>query len=249
MILPKLLQVGLSEREAKIYIAILELGEATIADIVKKAQIKRSTVYDMLELLKQKSLISRFYRQKRQIFCAEDPKKIIEDLEKKKNGMEEVMPELVSIMNVLDRKPKLRYFEGASGVREIFEDTLRYPDSEILTWIPFPYLNLGEEYFWEQYNPERTKKKIWMRALLPQTAENKALADRMKSYLVTSKMLTGKAFADFDIEIKIYGKTKIGIVSYSEDLGVIIESKKIFNGFKAMFEGMWEMVNSEKVNL
>jgi len=98
MILPKLLQVGLSEREAKIYIAILELGEATIADIVKKAQIKRSTVYDMIELLKQKGLISRFYRQKRQIFCAEDPKKIIEDLEKKKKGMEEVMPELVSII-------------------------------------------------------------------------------------------------------------------------------------------------------
>jgi len=88
-----------------------------------------------------------------------------------------------------------------------------------------------------------------MRALMPQTAENKALANKMKAYLVTSKMLTGKAFADFDIEIKIYGKTKIGIVSYSEDLGVIIESKKIFNGFKAIFEGMWEMVNNEKVIL
>jgi HTH-type transcriptional regulator, sugar sensing transcriptional regulator len=246
MVLKKLLKAGLSEKEAKIYIALLELGEATIAEITKKAQIKRSTVYDMLELLKEKRLVSQTHRKKRPIYYSENPQKIIEDLEEKKRGMEEAIPELVSIMNLLDKKPKIRYFEGIDAVKEIFEDTLKYSDSEILTWFPKPYLNLGEEYFWNYYNPERIKKKIWMRIFLPDTKENIEVIPKMEKYLVISKFVSNDIFSNFDIEIKIYGKTKIGIISYEENLGILIESKKIFNGFKSIFEMTWKLLSDKK---
>lgn len=244
MILQKLLQAGLNKREAIIYMALLELGKATIADIVKKTQIKRSTIYDMLELLKGRGLVSRSLHKKRQIFYAEDPIKIIENLERKKRGMQEAMPELVSMMNILDKKPKMRYFEGASGVQEIFDDTLRYSNNKISTWIPFPYLNLDKTYFWKHYNTERIKKKIWMRAIMPLNEKNKKFSEKLKEYLVITKLLNDEAFSSLDIEIKIYGKAKVGIISYSEDLGIIIESKKIFNGFQAIFEGMWNGINN-----
>jgi HTH-type transcriptional regulator, sugar sensing transcriptional regulator len=246
MILQKLLKAGLNEREARVYIALLELGEATIAEITKKAQIKRSTVYDVLELLKDKRLVSRTYRKKRPIYYSENPKKIIEELEEKKRGMEEAMPELVSIMNLLDKKPKIRYFEGVNAVKEIFEDTLRVNDSEILTWFPCPYLNLSKEYFWNYYDPERTKKKIWMRTLAPETNENIEALKRSEKYLVTTKFVSKNLLSDFDIEIKIYGKSKIGIISHEEDLGIIIESKKIYNGFKTIFEMTWKLLPDNK---
>ena len=240
MILQQLSKVGLNEREAVVYMALLELGEATIAQITKKAQVKRSTVYDMLELLKEKRLVSQSRIKKRPLFYAENPKKIVEDLDEKKRGMELAMPELISMMNLLDKKPKIRYFEGTSSVREIFEDTLNYPSEAILSWVPYPYLNLGEDYFWDYYGPARIKKKIWMHALMPDTPGNRTISEKMGRYLVTTRFMTGKSFLGFDIEIKLYSKTRVGIISYTENLGIIIESKKIFDGVRALFETMWE---------
>ncbi|MFZ2882675.1 MAG: helix-turn-helix domain-containing protein, partial [Candidatus Moraniibacteriota bacterium] len=117
MLLEKLQIAGLSEKEAKVYVAVLELGEATIAEITKKSKIKRSTIYDILNTLKEKGIISQTRLNKRPIFLAENPKKMLEKLEEKKRGLEEAVPELLSIMNLLDKKPKIRYFEGIEGVR------------------------------------------------------------------------------------------------------------------------------------
>jgi len=247
MIIKTLIDAGLEEKEAKVYMAILELGEATIARIAKKSAVKRSTVYEMLDLLKKKGLISQSQRQKKTIFLAESPKKLVEKLEEKKKKIEEAMPELLSVMNLLDKKPKIRYFEGLSGVKEVFEDTLQYPDSEILTWFPYPYINLGEDYFWQHHHPKRVKRKIWARAIVPDTQANRDFAKEMKEKaLTTTRFVKDEKFSGFDLEIKIYGKSKLGLISYKEDLGIIIESKKIFDGLKAIFETMWNGLLEER---
>lgn len=246
MVIQKLIDAGLEEKEAAVYAAILELGEATIAQITKKSAVKRSTVYEMLELLKKKSLVSQTRNKKRPIFLAENPKKLLERLEEKKKTLEQSMPEILSMMNLLDKKPKIRYFEGLSGVREVFEDTLEYADEEILTLFPYPYINLGEEYFWKHYLPTRVEKRIWARAIVPDSVENRKFANEMKDKAITKTRFVGdKAFSKFDLEIKIYGKSKVGIISYAEDLGIIIESKKIFDGLKAIFETLWNSLPEE----
>jgi sugar-specific transcriptional regulator TrmB len=246
MVIQKLIDCGLEEKEAKVYAAVLELGEATIAQITAKSAVKRSTVYEMLESLKKMGLVSQTQRKKRPIFLAENPQKLIERLEERKKKLEQSMPELLSVMNLLDKKPKIRYFEGLSGVKEVFEDTLRYNDQEILTWFPYPYINLGEDYFWRHYLPERVKKTIWARAIVPDNEENRKFAQQMKDKAITkTRFVADKAFSGFDLEIKIYGKSKVGIISYQEDLGIIIESKKIYDGLKAIFETMWNGLAEE----
>jgi sugar-specific transcriptional regulator TrmB len=246
MIIEKLKDAGLEEKEAAVYAAILELGEATIAKISQKSGIKRSTVYDALDNLKKKGLISQTIRGKRPIFLAENPKKLIDVLDEKKRQLEETMPEILSLMNLLDKKPRIRYFEGLAGIKEVFEDTLRHADQEILTWFPYPYINLGEDYFWKHYIPERLKKKIWARAIVPDTEENRKFSEDLKEKALTkTRFVKDNAFSGFDLEIKIYGKAKLGIISYKEDLGIIIESEKIYAGLKAIFEGMWNMLQEK----
>lgn len=243
MISSTLQTAGLSKKEAIIYLSLLELGEANIAQIVKKAVIKRSTVYETLELLKQRGLVSQGRLKKKTVFYAENPKKISESLESKKRAVEEAMPELLSLMNLLDKKPKIKYFDGIAGVKEVFEDTLQYPDQEILTLFPYPYINLGKDYFQDHYLPERVKLKIWSRAIVPDTTSNREFATYLReTAITTTKFVADDAFKIFDIEIKIYGDNKVGIISYKEDLGLIIESKKIYDGLKAMFETMWNLL-------
>ncbi|MFZ2975138.1 MAG: helix-turn-helix domain-containing protein [Candidatus Moraniibacteriota bacterium] len=249
ILIQKLIDAGLEEKEAILYIAILELGEATIAKISQKSNIKRSTVYDTLEKLKKIGMISQTNKGKRPIFLAENPEKLIESLETKKRTLQESMPEILSIMNLLDKKPRIRYFEGLAGVKEVFEDTLKYPDQEILTWFPYPYINLGEEYFSDYYHPERNKKKIWVRAIVPDTKKNREFAEEIgKTTATRTKFVSDELFNKFDIEIKIYGKIKFGIISYKESLGIIIESQKIHEGMKAIFEGMWNLLPDKPEN-
>lgn len=238
-VLRPLMRAGLSEKESKVYLSVLELGEANIAQITRKSQIRRSTVYDMLESLKEKGFVAQSRRKKRLVFYAENPQKMVDTLEEKKRELKDAMPQIISMMNVLEKKPKISYYEGRGGVREIFEDTLRYAESEVLTWLPFPYLDLGEDYFWKHYNPERVKKKIWMRVLAPAAGLNREIAAKMENYLVKTRFIEDEAFLKFDMEIKIYGQSKIGIISHTEELGIIIESRKIHDGFRAIFESGW----------
>ncbi|OGM95106.1 hypothetical protein A2524_03400 [Candidatus Wolfebacteria bacterium RIFOXYD12_FULL_48_21] len=243
MVIQQLQDAGLTKKEAQIYLALLELGEANIAQITKKSGIKRSTVYEMLDILKKMGLASQGRLKKRTVFYAESPKKIPEALDAKKRAIEEAMPELLSMMNLLDKKPKIKYFDGIAGLREVFEDTLRYPDQEILTLFPYPYINLGEDYFQGHYLPERVKRKIWSRAIIPDTPENRVFAKYLQeNAITTTRFSSDAAFKLFDIEIKIYGGNKLGIISYKEDLGLIIESTKVSEGLRAIFETMWNLL-------
>lgn len=241
MLEKSLVNLGMEEKEAKIYLALLELQESTITDISRKSGVKRTTVYHIIEALLARGFVARVARKKEQLYFAQDPQRIITELEERQKKARALMPELLSVMNTLDTKPKIKYFEGIIGVKEVFEDTLRHPESEILSWWPYPYLNLGEEYFWENYNPRRVENRIWIRSLVPDTEENREMSLKLKEKWITrTKFVRDDAFSSFDIEIKIYGKKKVGIISYQEDLGIIIESKKIFEGVRAIFEALWE---------
>src|SRR3989344_5908658 len=136
MLNKELEKIGLTQKEAGIYLACLELTEATIGDIAKKSGVKRTTVYDIIDSLKEKGLVSSITKNKKLFYYAESPKKLENTLDEKKRLLENMMPELFSIANKIDKKPKIKYFEGPEGMKDVFRDTLNYPDQEILSWFP-----------------------------------------------------------------------------------------------------------------
>ena len=133
MLYNELKEVGLKEKEAKVYMSILELGEANIAQISLKSGINRSTVYLALKSLKEKGLIHGIKKNKT-LFYAEDPRKMLDDLEKKKAVLEKAMPNLLANFAFIDKKPEIKYFEGEKGIKEVFEDVLKTPNQDMLSW-------------------------------------------------------------------------------------------------------------------
>ena len=240
MLLDKLITNGFDKKEARVYVAILELGEATIAEITQKSDIRRSTVYEMLELLKKRGLISQSRRKKRPVFLAENPKKLIEQTEERKRSLEEIMPELLSITNLMDKKPRIRFFEGHESYKEVFNDVLKHPDSEMLGTFNEKFWDY-EKYFTSHFMPERKKKKIWARILFRESQKLRAIADQMNTYLSQTRLVPRDKF-NIEIEIVIYGKNKIGFVSYDEEIAIIIESQKIHNTQKSFFETIWNFL-------
>lgn len=79
---------GLSEKEARTYLASLALGPAVIADIAIKAELTRPTTYLMVDSLKARGLMTEHRKGKKTLMKACDPDKLRQALDQEKEELE-----------------------------------------------------------------------------------------------------------------------------------------------------------------
>lgn len=114
-------KIGLNEKEAKVYLALLELGTASAYAIAPKAGLKRPITYIVLESLMQKGLVSRIPRVKKALYTAEAPEKLSRELRQKEELLKRFMPNLEALYNGKKEKPQVLLFEGKEGVNQVYE--------------------------------------------------------------------------------------------------------------------------------
>lgn len=232
-------EAGLKEKEAKVYMAILEMGEANIVQISNGSGINRSTVYLAIKSLKDRGLLSTA-RKSKTLYFAEDPRKMLGDLERKKEILQRAMPRLLASFALMDKKPEVKFFEGESGIKEIYNDILETPNSEMLSWYSNDYKGyFDEKFFFEYFIPRRKAKRIWLRSIYPDDASMRELANNNTEHLRQSRFIASDKFK-IECELCLYGNSKIGIISYKDKFGVTISSQSIFNTLKSIFEVMWD---------
>src|SRR3989338_3406537 len=122
--------IGLSEKEAQVYLGLLELGRGTVSSVTRRVGINRTSGYHLLDGLVSKGLISVSGKEPKQEYIAESPEKITDLLKKqlekdeaRLKSAEELVPQLKSLHNVTDR-PRVRFYEGKEGLMQVYEDTL-----------------------------------------------------------------------------------------------------------------------------
>jgi sugar-specific transcriptional regulator TrmB len=240
MLTKKLKNLGvLNQKETAAYLAVLELGETTIQRIANKSKIKRTTLYDVIASLKEKGLVAITKKKKRSFYYAEDPYKIGEDLENKKKDYQKILPELLSLANLLDKKPKIKFFEGINGIKEVYKDTLKYANQETLTWSSVEVIKYFDtDWLWTFYVPTRIQKRIWNRTISTKNKYTEKLKESDIKSLRETKLVSAEQFP-IEAEINLYGQRNIGIMAYKEQIGLIIESEKIYNTLKSIFEMNW----------
>lgn len=228
---------GLNEKETEVYVSALELGEATGFQIYKKTKLKKPTVYYLLDELLKRKLVFLSVRGKKKYYVAEDPSKIKQDIENKLKSFDAVLPQLLSIYNTKVGKPRLRYYEGKEGLKEVYGDTLKY-QGEILAFASDGIVSsLGED-FTLDYVKNRAKKRIWMKAIVPDSGKFKRnFIERNFEQLRVTKLVNPKEFG-FPIEINIYSN-RVAFMSFRDELGLIIESDEIASMMKMLFTFFW----------
>lgn len=247
MITPKELeQFGLNPKESATYLAILELGGANIGQIARKSRLKRTTLYDILDALKKAALVSSSKSGTKTLYYAENPRVIGEQLDEKKHILERMLPELLAIANAIDKKPRIRYYEGPEGIKDVYRDTLKFPGQELLAWVAEEAIEtFDEEFLNEYYLGKRIEKKIWVRAVAPNLPYMLRYQGLDRASLRTTKLIDAKKFP-VEVEINLYGKNRTGIMSFKEELGLIIESEKIFRTLRSIFELAWSTLPEGK---
>lgn len=161
-------QIGLTEKEANIYLIGLSSMRPTAQFFSKKCNIKRSSVYDIIGSLTQKGLVTKCIEGKTTYFRMLPPEELIDYLERnkreynnsieeKKHMLREHLVELQSFKNIHTTKPKVRFFEGELGMREAYEDTLNSHD-EILAFANVEVIHNTLPYFFPEYYKRRKNK-------------------------------------------------------------------------------------------
>ncbi len=234
--------LGLSDRESAVYLALLEMGRGTVTRIARKANINRTSGYDVLDSLAHQGLVRFSGKEPKQEYVAESPDQIVAMLERRLQATEsqlkiarEFTPQLKSMHRVEDR-PQVKFYEGTEGLRQVYEDTLTSSES-IRAYATVDDMHKGLPNYFPEYYKRRAGKGISIRAIVPKT---EAGVERGKLDAEEKREI---AFvpADkyyFSPEINIYDN-KVMIASWREKLGIIIESSEIADAMKKVYELAW----------
>jgi len=132
MELATLERLGLTSNEAKIYLTLLEIGRSAINGIAEKTGLHRRTIYDCLQRLEEKGLVSFVVEGKKRFFNAVDPHRFLDYLKEKEDKIKEdetavnnILPKLLAIAAKSKDKTEITVHKGKEGLKTIFEDLLR----------------------------------------------------------------------------------------------------------------------------
>jgi sugar-specific transcriptional regulator TrmB len=230
--------IGLNEKEARLYIATLELGDSPASHIAKQAKINRVSCYDLLEKLEKQGLISSYIKDGTKTFSALSPKELKQDVDNRAKRFSEAVPDLQRLSGKAPHA-RIRYYEGLEGIKHVYSDTLN-SKTEILNYAD----SLSIRKYWpnyeEQYVQKRIDARIYLRGIAPNDETGqKVIDDNEKSHREIRLVKSGPF--SFKNEINIYDN-KISIISFGEKtvLGMIIEDEEIANTQRAIFMMAWE---------
>lgn len=123
--------IGLSEKEAQFYMALLEVGASTILPVAKKAKLKRTSVYNFVDKLMELGLVSTFVKNNRHYYKAEHPDVLNMIMDTRREQITQALPALIRAFESGDSKPCLKTFYGVAGVKQVTDRLLRCKKKEV----------------------------------------------------------------------------------------------------------------------
>ncbi len=240
----KLEAVGLTEKQAKVYVAALFLGPAAVQRIAEQAEVNRATTYVILAELADMGLVSESTEGKKTVYVAEPP----EAIERYLNSMEKVIEERkselknslkelkeISRAEIADDAPVVRFFKGPEAILALSAYLKRKAKHNEVV---YGMTNLDEldkmsPGYTESNALKRKKKKIVGKGFYSGARE---LASDPESLRETIRL-----HDDVKADLNLY-EDRASIVTYSGDqpVGIVIEGHELVSVLRQLFELAWE---------
>jgi sugar-specific transcriptional regulator TrmB len=242
----KLQDFGLSEKEAKVYIASLELGKATVDKIAKQAGIKRPTTYVQIKSLMQKGLMSVFEEERVACYAPESPESLKrlfakerQELDAKEKELTETLPELARLFQSAGERPIVRFFDGREGILTMREQMLSAPAKEWLVIYSHDALDaVFPEAERRAYSKRRIEKGITSK-LIYTRAEGPFPPEERKITKFTEIKFFPPNKLPLESDVVIFGNSVALTTLKGRLFSIIIESKELAKGHAALFWALW----------
>jgi len=241
----ELQQLGLSNKEATLYLASLELGKAKASDLANYTGINRGTIYDVARTLFKHGLMGSIQQGRITYFVAHSPENFIEKMSENLKKAHELMPEIESVMRSKYHRPKLRFYEGVDGLKAIYGETLKCQSKKMLQFVSVKavFESVGKE-FAQEYVVKRIRRHIYLRAVNDQKGE---IDDKKEGYSshTDAKLLRESRLApasvNFPSIVMVYDDKVVFISTKKENFGFIIGSRESAAMMSSLFEIMWNI--------
>ncbi len=233
-------EIGLSEKEAKVYLALLKLGRGTAYKVAKIAGVKTPTTYLMLDELLKKGLALKIPHSKSQIFIAKMPDEYLDEQKSKLSSFENILPQLENFGFQKD-ETKTITFDGYDGIL----DALNYKFSEIsgktifafYSHLPNPDERIIDIYL--KWNVEAKKAGIKHKIMAPDIKESHAfMKPQEDKYKGNTKLIPTELWSP-EASLEIVENEFVRIISSKDLQATVIDNKRVAKAMKQIFDMIW----------
>ncbi len=240
-----LAELGLTKTKGVVYLATLQIGSGSAQDISKAAGLPRTTTHEILLCLTNLGMVNYVTRGRGRIYSAESPTKLKTLLKEKERKLEAALPELLSMFKIKGTRPKVKMYDGISGLKTVFEDTLTTKNKLLLGILSVEDLyKIPGKDFMDDYVKRRITAGIKLKVIRSEVKEvgeawPASNTENRELHYAPKEMI-------FPMTIYLYSN-KIAIIgTQKENFGMIIESEELYNTLKNLFEVFWQVTKVAK---
>lgn len=243
-----LYNLGLTKGEVEAYLALLKLGYSSIGNIVKKSKVTKSKVYDILNRLIDKGLVSFSLKNGIQHYNAATPNFLLDIIEKKekqikkeKNEIQNIIPSLLSLQATSIKKERAEIFEGFRGLKNAFQiaENEFEPEKEFLVFGVDKTLNSQQIRYFINYHKGRVKSKIKTKVIFTSNLIGVKEYHQKQGKYNEERFLKQSSAVPINIykDIVIIPLLKKG----EKEITILIRNEKLAEGFKQYFYTLWKI--------
>lgn len=238
--------LGLTRGEAEVYLTLIRLGNSSTGNIIKESEVSRSKVYDVLERLKQRGLVSEVIKENVRYFEAADPKRIIDYLKSKKEEIESKIAQSQKVVDEINRvknthlvKQEAYVYTGNEGIKTLYNQILDdlEPGEEYLAF------GMGKKEFSmekmssfiKNFHIKRAEKKVHARIIL-----HDDIKKEMKEFSKIKYYSFKYTSVNVPTNIALWKDHVVNLVWNENPIAFVIKSKEVYTKYKEYFESLWD---------
>ncbi len=236
-------KLGLNKNEAKVYSTLIKLGPSPAGILIKETEFHRNIIYDNLDKLADKGLISFISEGKKKIFQPNSPETIMQMLEKEQESLDEkkklgeiLKKDIEKLIHKDKNKQEASIFRGVKGLKFILNDTLKEGRDYLVFGAPKASIDIMGDVFWQNYNLKRKEEGINVKMIFNEEIRewSKKISDKKTIIRFLPKQ--------FDVlsETMVYGDKVAIIVWTDKPIATLIKDKNLAESYKNYFNLLWE---------
>ena len=234
-----LCECGLSEKQARAYLALLELGPSTISPIAERAGLKRTSLYNFIDELVEMGIVGRSMRRGRRYFHAEPLSKLLKVQRERCSQLERAIPSLELLLGRSERSG-VKYFEGPAEVRNIMREELLCKKEVLYIWPAKDVIQMtGGTSYLAAIDRERVRKGIQVRSIRFRGKGVKfSTSGTGKPFL--REVRIAPAGVSVSMGAAVFDSGKVGFFSSEkEGFGMLVESTEFSDLMRTLFSYLW----------
>lgn len=234
--------IGMAPKEARVYLALLELGQSTVSAIAERSEMNRSTTYVILRTLRAQGYVLEIPNTKKHEFLAEDPQKLLERARTNLSLAERIVPALQAKQKKGSGLSNIRFYQGIAGLREAFQYRLEsLKDTECVAfWGASNGITEEAHKVFLKWYRDSKRFNIKTRALAPKDESLARYRIEDTAHLREVRVVDQSIYPS-EIGIEIF-PDMVRIVSLADLQTIIIESSETARSMKAIFEMCWSSI-------